>query len=135
MAILYHPPQGAIVTVQFEPGFKAPEMVKRRPCIVLSKPMKHRPDLLTVVALSTTAPGVVLPYHLQLDIPFEMPPRWSGSCWVKGDMINTVGFHRTDLIALGKDRTGKRIYQVQPLPSMLMEKVRTAVLTGLGLSP
>ena len=73
VALAYHPLQGSIVMVKFEPGFVAPEMVKRRPCIVLSRPMKHRPKLLTVVALSTTAPDPVLPFHMEIDLPFALP--------------------------------------------------------------
>ena len=135
MALVFHPLQGSLVTVKFEPGSVEPEMVKRRPCIVLSFPMKYRPKLLTVVALSTTPPNPVMPFHIEIDVPFALPGRWSKKCWVKGDMINAVGFHRTDLIQLGKDRSGKRTYQTTALPLETFRLVQRAVLAGLGLGP
>ena len=135
MALVFHPAQGSLVIVKFEPGFIEPEMVKRRPCIVLSLAMKHRPKLLTVVALSTTPPKPAMPFHVEIDLPFALPMGWSQRCWVKGDMINTVGFHRTDLIQLGKDRRGKRVYQTSGLPKETLALVQRAVLAGLGIGP
>ena len=49
-------------------------------------------------------------------------------------MVNTVGFHRLDSLRLGKDANGKRIYQMDVLPSGDMGSVRRWVLHGLGLS-
>jgi uncharacterized protein YifN (PemK superfamily) len=135
MALQFHPQRGTIVTVRFEPGFIAPEMIKTRPCIVLSTPQKHRPKLLTVVALSTTPPHPVLPCHCEITIPMQMPTGWASTCWVKGDMVNTVGFHRSDLLKLGKDRDGRRMYQIMPLPDDLMRQVTNCVLAGLGVLP
>ena len=110
-------------------------MVKRRPCVVISPPIKGRTGLLTVVALSTTPPNPVMPYHVEIDIPFALPPKFASRCWVKGDMVNTVGFHRTDLLQLGKDLSGKRIYQTSPLPTATFALVQAAVLAGLGIRP
>ncbi len=70
MAILSHPPQGAVVTVDYGPGFKNPEMDKLRLAVVLSPDIKARVKLVTVVPLSLTPPDVVLPFHKQIDIPF-----------------------------------------------------------------
>jgi hypothetical protein len=49
-----------------------------------------------------------MPYHCEIEIPFDLPDGWARKCWVKGDMVNAVGFHRTDLIQLGKNTAGKR---------------------------
>jgi len=122
MGLRYHPPTGAIVTVNFDQGFVPPEMVKRRPAVVLSPPIKARVGLLTVVALSTTRPDQVMPYHMEIEIPFQLPPGWSRTCWVKGDMVNTVGFHRTDLLRLGK-YDGKRVYQTEALPKAMLTDI------------
>ena len=130
----FHPAQGAIVHVDFDGAFKEPEMVKPRLCVVLSKPIQARPSLLTVVPLSTTTPQKVMPYHFSLEIPFELPARWGpGQRWVKGDMVYSVGFHRANLLHLGKSE-GKRVYQTTPLPADLFRSVQKAVLHGLGLS-
>jgi mRNA interferase MazF len=122
------------VLVDFDAAFKEPEMVKPRLCVVLSKPIQARPDLLTVVPLSMTVPDKVMPYHLEFEIPFELPPRWGKARrWLKGDMIYSVGFQRVDLLRLGKDG-GKRIYQTATLPDDLFRSIQKAVLHGLSLS-
>lgn len=122
------------MTVSFDPGFKEPEMVKTRLCIVISPKIQARPGLCTVVPLSTTPPLSVQPYHCELDIPFTIPEPWGNKRrWVKGDMICAVGFHRVNLIRLGKDETGKRIYQTTVLPTKQMESISNCVLYGLGL--
>ena len=46
--------------------------------------------------------------HCKYTIPFDMPKAWGNvERWVKGDMVTTVGWHRVDLLLLGKDTTGK----------------------------
>lgn len=135
MPIKFHPPQGCIVRVDYSVGFKEPEMVKPRLAIVLTPRIKARHGLLTVVALSTTTPKPRMPYHCEIDIPFDLPKYWGQvRRWVKGDMINAVGFHRVDLLSLGKDRSGARVYQETCLPPETMATVRRCVLHGLGLS-
>ena len=94
MPLQYHPRRGTLIRVTFHPGFSEPEMVKRRLCIVVSAPIAARKGLLTVVALSTTAPHPIMPYHTQIAIPFALPKGWAQTCWLKGDMINAVSFAR-----------------------------------------
>ncbi len=82
-----------------------------------------------------TAPAKVMPYHKRIAIPFELPNDWGNhERWIKGDMVNAVGFHRIDLLRLGKDNTGKRVYQFNVLPDELFKIVRQCVLHGIGLS-
>lgn len=134
MAIEFHPAVGCLVTVDYSEGFREPEMVKRRLAIVISPPIESRFGLVTVVPLSTTPPESVMPYHAKIVVPFQLPPKWGNrERWVKGDMVNAVAFHRLDLLRLGKDRTGKRTYQLTPLPSGMIAQVRRCVLHGLGL--
>ena len=76
LAIQYHPKRGTIVAANFDQGFRKPEMVKRRLCVVLSPPIRNRAGLCTVVPLSTTAPDPVMAYHYELDIPFQLPKYW-----------------------------------------------------------
>ena len=54
---------------------------------------------------------------------------------MKGDMIYTVGFHRLNLIRLGKrnPQTGKRLYFTQRLGRDQMNEVYKCMLHGLGL--
>ncbi|MBO9432582.1 type II toxin-antitoxin system PemK/MazF family toxin [Ruegeria sp. R13_0] len=134
MSITRHPKRGTIVSADFDKGFKSPEMVKKRLCVVISPPIKARVGLCTVVPLSTTEPNPVMPYHYELAIPFQLPPRWGHkSRWVKGDMVCAVGWHRLDLLMLGKDRTGKRQYQLNTLSSVHLENISNCVLRSLGL--
>lgn len=136
MGIREHPPPGCIVMVDYSTGgFKEPEMTKRRLAVILTPKIKARPHLCTVVPLSLTEPKKIMPYHQQIDIPFELPKRWgSAERWVKGDMVNAVGFHRVDLLRLGKDSAGKRIYQMKCLPDDMFKIVRACALHGMGLS-
>jgi mRNA interferase MazF len=135
MPIREHPLVGSILTCDFNAGFKEPEMVKRRPVVVLSPKIALRPGLCTVVALSETAPDPVMPFHCQIDITPALPaPFTSEGVWVKGDMVNAVGFHLLDLIRLSKTENGKRRYRYEPLSDEIIKKIRECVLKGLGLS-
>ena len=109
-------------------------MVKPRLCVVVSKQMSARPALCTVVPLSTTEPHNLMPYHCELHIRFDLPARWGNrKRWVKGDMIYAAGFHRVDLLLLGKDRSGKRIYQTETIGRDDLRRVQSCVLNGLSL--
>lgn len=135
MAIKEHPQPGTILMCNFDGTFREPEMVKPRPVVVLTPKIEARHALCTVVCLSTTAPEQEMPYHCQIDIRPPMPGKFqSKGVWVKGDMVYAVGFHRLDLIRLGKDRSGKRIYRMDVLSREQMAEVRRCVLHGLGLS-
>lgn len=135
MPARFHPPQKSVVLVRFDEAFKPPEMVKPRLCIVLSPQMKARPGLCTVAPMSLTPPEREMPFHCRLRIPFQLPPRWGDQeRWVKGDMIYAAGLHRVELLSLGRDRTGKRVYQTSTIPDEDFLRVQRAVLHGLGLS-
>jgi mRNA interferase MazF len=134
LPVQFHPKQGSVVLVRFDGAFKEPEMVKPRPCVVISKAMKSRPGLCTVVPLSTTAPSPVMPYHCALELSLTLPERWNApSCWVKGDMVYAVGLHRVDLFRLGKGADGRRVYQTETLPLSDLKRIQACVLEGLGL--
>ena len=135
MAINEHPASGTILIADFDQGFREPEMVKQRPVVVISPKISVRPRLCTVVALSTKPPIPILSYHCKLTFDPPLPPPWSSPVkWVKGDMVYALGFHRLNLIRLGKDRSGKRIYRYETLPEEDMKKVRSCILNGLGLA-
>jgi mRNA interferase MazF len=134
MPIREHPLIGTVMLCDFNAGFKIPEMIKRRPCVVISPKIGLRPGLCTVVALSTDPPKPVMPYHCQIDIRPKLPPPWeSDGIWVKGDMINTVGYHRLDFFRLGKDFGGKRQYLMTPLNADALKQIRCCILRSIGL--
>jgi uncharacterized protein YifN (PemK superfamily) len=135
MPINEHPVTGTVLLCDFTAGFKEPEMTKRRPVVVLSPKIAARPNLCTVVSLSTTTPDPVLPYHCKIDVP-GLPAPWQGQdIWVKGDMIYAVGFHRLDFFRIGKGPGGKRQYLYTPLSSDVVTQIRACVLRGIGLTP
>lgn len=138
MAITIHPKPGQILLCDFSHGFKEPEMVKsERPVIILTGAIKGRANLVTIAPLSTVEPAPIQPYHYR--IPKQSMPMvgtfQQNDSWLKGDMIYTVGFHRLNLIRLGKRKPdGKREYFTNRLGSEQMKQVYQCILHGLNLS-
>lgn len=110
-------------------------MVKRRPVVVVSPQIAWRPGLCTVVALSTTSPEPVRPYNRKLILTPCLPHPWdTEEMWIKGDMIISAGFHRLDLVRLGReDQGGRRRYRMNPLTRDQLKDVRACMLHSLGL--
>lgn len=134
MAIQFHPEQGTILVCDFN-GFKAPEMIKRRPVVVVSPRLRKRTGLCTVVPLSTTPPVEMASFHCKLRIHPPLPdPYGEPVSWVKGDMVYTVSFDRLSLPFDGKDAQGKRKYELRVLDRADLLKIQECVLHGIGLS-
>ncbi|WEM42246.1 type II toxin-antitoxin system PemK/MazF family toxin [Photobacterium sp. DA100] len=136
MALQFHPNPGTILMCDFNGGFKTPEMVKRRPVIVVSPKMKNCTGLVTVVPVSTRMPEPVESYHYK--IPNQSLPQTNyfqrAESWVKCDMIYRVGFDRLNLIHIGKDRaTGKRLYYKNVLGRGQMNSIRAGMLHSLQM--
>jgi len=135
MAIQFHPEQGTILACDFD-GFKAPEMIKRRPVVVISPRLRNRGNLCCIVPLSTTPPNDVAPYHFKLHVTPTLPAPYNADFhWVKADMLYTVSFERLFLLHNGKDANGKRIYDVRVIDKTDLLKIQQCVLHGLGLTP
>ena len=133
MAIQEHPAKGSLLICDYSPGFEAPEMVKRRPVIVISPRIAARPGLCTVVPLSTRPPRRELPFHCRLRLAPALPQPWDAEeCWVKGDMIAAVAFRRLDFVR-GRDAYGNRVYRRDTLNPLQWRQVQACVLFGLGL--
>jgi uncharacterized protein YifN (PemK superfamily) len=125
---------GLVVLCDFT-GMRAPEMVKRRPVVLVSPRIRARPGLATIVALSTTTPRPVEAYHAAIDIRPALPGGFaSEGVWVKGDMIYAVSLDRLDFIRSGRDELGRRTFHRTPLDDDAVRIVRRCVLAGLGLS-
>src|SRR5437773_1314132 len=134
MPLLFPVPPGTILLCDYTRGFRLPEMVKRRPAIVISPRLPHRDYLWAVVPLSTTAPARDVAYVCRLELARPLPPPFDAAvCWAKADMVATVGFERLDLFRTGRDRTGRRQYLHPRLSDADLTRVRAAVLHGLGL--
>ena len=134
MALRFHPEQGTIVICDFV-GLKEPEMVKRRPAIIISPRIRHREMLCTVAPFSTTKPKKVMPYHFELVLAEPLPaPYNSKSQWVKGDMVYTVSLGRLHLPFDGKNADGKRNLVLRVIDGQDFENIKECVRKGLGLS-
>jgi uncharacterized protein YifN (PemK superfamily) len=130
----FHPEPGTILICDYGDQPVEPEMVKRRPAVVVSPRLKHRTGLCAIVALSTTQPESIQNYHCTIAINPPLPgPFDSPEMWVKGDMIATVGFHRLDLPRTGRDQYGRRKYLNVRVSEAELRAIYRAVLCGLGL--
>lgn len=132
MPLLFHPQAGTILICDYPKDLRAPEMVKRRPVIVVSPKLKHRNDLVTVVPLSTTRPRIIMPYHHELTL--NLPNPWdSAVCWAICDHPITVCFSRLNLIRGPKDRRGKRVYIQKTIVSEDLLALKSGLAAALGI--
>lgn len=134
MTLRIHPEQGTIVICDFN-GFSPPEMVKRRPVIIMSPRLRRRQGLCSVVPLSTREPDHIEIYHHRIHIHPPLPkPYDSKISWVKADMIYTVSFDRLTLPFVKKNDGGKREYDVRVVDKSDLIKIQYCLLHALGMS-
>lgn len=100
----------------FNTGFQAPEMIKRRPVLSVSKRRTDGAPICTVIPISSQTPETLRDYHYKLPDE-EMPHilRNGNDNWLKIDMVTTVAFFRLDLLWHGRDAHGKRVYESSPI--------------------
>ena len=83
-------------------GFVEPEIVKKRPVVVIARNRANK-HLVTVVPLSTTEPEVMENHHFRL--PRNPVPAHKGkTCWAKCDLVATVSLERLDRLKDGWNR-------------------------------
>lgn len=129
MPIAFHPHPGTILICDFSTGFQPPEMVKVRPVIVLS-PRRRTSELVTIVPLSSTAPALRMPWHLELPVGAYPPAR--GPVWAKCDVVVTVALRRLDRVR-SRGPEGQRIYTAPALTPATFAAVQACVRVALGL--
>lgn len=134
MALLFHPKIGDVLMCEFPQCLREPEIVKKRPVIVLTREHKGRPKLCTVVPLSTTEPDPVREYHVKIaeaGLPKSLRSRHH---WAKCDMLYTLCLDRLDRVQCGRDKTtGQRIFETGRINVDEIVKVRSAVLYALSI--
>lgn len=134
MAILYPVSAGTIVLCNYATGFREPEMIKRRPAMVISPRLPHRNGLCCVVPLSMTPPDHAVDYQVKIIFDKPLPSPWDGTeRWAKADMLATVSLERLDLFRTERDQYGKRKYLTIKANPEQLKLVQIAVLHGLGL--
>jgi uncharacterized protein YifN (PemK superfamily) len=132
--INFHPGYGTILYCDFS-HLREPEMVKKRPSIVLSR-KNGRVPLCTVIPLSGTEPDPMCDWHYKMTTD-KLPEflRKKGEWWAKCDCITHVSFARLDRIQAGKcPNTGKRLYQSPKAYGIDLKAIKLAVAYHLGIS-
>ena len=129
MAIRYPLRPGKICICDFRNTIY-PEICKKRPVIILNSVEQ---DLSIVVPCSTTSPNPVREWHYFLTLETPLPaPYDSKTQWVKCDLLMTVSHSRLQLPFIGKDATGKRIYDIRDVNYNDFHAIKQCVLNALA---
>jgi mRNA interferase MazF len=136
MPIRFAPPQKSILLCDYSMGgFIAPEMVKKRPALVVRQRPRHADGLCTVVPLSTSEPAHEEPQVIRLELERALPAPYDQMvCWAKCDMVATVCFARLDLFRTERAPNGKRRYFHGKVGDDDFRRVQQGILHGLGMS-
>lgn len=121
----FQPKAGSVVYCDYS-GCVKPEMVKRRPVIIVAK-HKHHPKLVYVVPISATDPVPVYNYHLSMKSLFCNQYLGARKSWVKCDMLNIISINR--LSKFGSQNGGYIPYIDEDFLSKIKEGVKNA--TGM----
>ena len=127
----FHPSPGDILICDYATGFREPEMVKRRLCVVISPKLKRRNDLATVVPMSLTIPATVEEWHHEVMLTCMS---WGdGPRWIKCDMIATVSYARLSRPHYRHPVTNVRLYERLALETEDLAAVRRKAGIALGI--
>lgn len=131
MSLAFQPKPRTVVYCDFA-GYIEPEIVKRRPVVVLAV-HKRNSKLVAVVPLSTTKPDLVEAYHHRL-LQNPLPGKQAGDVWAKCDMVAVVSIERLELVRTGRCLPdGRREYLLPKVGRDQFEAIRKGVVSGLGL--
>ncbi len=135
MPLRYPPKLGQLLLCDFDKGgFMPPEMVKRRPAVVVSPRLRSRQLITTVVPLSTTPPDPPEPFVVELKFDEPLAKRFRATTmWAKCDMIAAVSLARLDMFLIGTDaKTGKKLYSDRTLTQEQFAAVRAGIIAAIG---
>ena len=134
MPIDYPVDRKTIVICDFDMGgFKPPEMVKRRPAVILVGRLPNRSGLATVVPLSGTPAPMDCDYQCEITLDQRLPAPFDGQLewWVKADMVATVSFARLDLLRTSRGTDGRRVYLKPKVSEEQFDQIRATILRAL----
>ncbi len=106
-------------------GYVVPEIIKKRPVVIISPNHLKRSGLVTIVPLSTTPPNPIEGYHLEIDNHIKND---GSTHWVKCDLVATVRLARLDRI-----KTGKRTFTTLYVSKEQLIEIRKCVALSLGI--
>lgn len=124
--ITFRPDAGDVLMCDFA-GNLAPEIVKRRPVVVLAS---HRDGahVVTVVPLSLTQPFPIEAWHVPLvTAEYAFLPDVASVIWAKADLLTHVSFQRLDRLRLHGSYSRCRLSDVD------FAGIRLATAAALGL--
>lgn len=122
----YHPHKGSVLMCDFR-GNIVPEIVKKRPVVVITPRLPYRNNLATVVPLSTTPPEHDVNYVVKLQGYYGNDPL-KPQQYAKCDLLCSVSFARLDRI-----KTGYRKYIAPQMSDEDFDSVMDGVKKALGL--
>lgn len=128
----FHPKIGEVLRCDYS-NLVMPEMSKVRWVVVISPKFLNRPNLCTVIPLSTTPPKNVEPYHVKLDKDPYPKGKIGAEIWAKCDMLMTVSFYRLTGYWDGKV-DGKRNYVSIYVSDDELKRIKKGTLAALGMS-
>lgn len=129
MPLKFQPRTKSVLMCRFD-GFFEPEMIKTRPVVILAK-HKHNNKLVTVVPLSTTAPGKEEAYHHRLSSNPSPGENKDLPVWAKCDMVYTLSTDRLELFRI-RTRQGRSIANAH-VNDEDFEAIREGVRAALSL--
>lgn len=122
----FHPHAGTMVYCDFR-GNEQPEIIKKRPVIIVTPRLPHRNNLCTVVPTSTTPPDHPQPYHVRLSKNYHPNEPDDVPVWAKCDLLTNISMARLD-----RFRVGHRKYHAPRISSEDLQAVRVGILHALG---
>jgi len=128
MALTFHPQRGSILFCDFTTGFVEPEMVKKRPIVVISG--KHNGGIVSVVPLSTKPPEPKRDWHHLLSSDSLPHCLRKDDNWAKCDMLTAVAITRLDRV-MYRSGDGKRNYVSHKVNAADMDAIESGILAAL----
>lgn len=128
MPLYSQPKEGSVLMCDFT-GFIEPEMIKRRPVVVIARNRLNN-KLVTVVPLSTTEPYALQAHHHQLSVN-PLPDKQGIQCWAKADMVATISTERMDRVKI-KTPAGRQ-YVMPVVSAFDLAAIRRCVVHALQL--
>ena len=134
MPLLHHPNQREVLMCDFgSGGFREPEMVKKRPVVVLSH-RRYNATTCLVAPLSTVEPRVLLPFHHRID-PASLPRSLRAHVsWLKGDMLTHVALVRLDRVMYRSSVDRIRQYETTFVTLDDWAAIQSCIRASLGLT-
>lgn len=127
MALPFFPRMGHVLVCDFK-DFRAPEMCKVRPVIVVSPRLPYRDEIIAVVPISLTEPRNSRPSIYRLSKNYHPEEPDDLPCWAICDMVTNLGRHRLEGF-----KVGRRKWEYPQLTGDDLLEVRYAVRAGLSL--